>query len=103
MRKGVDYADRKFKATTQSVKIRNQLKDPNSKLNKELERAGVDTDELLNNQKSELIRKALSQYYSGMVTGGASGAKTSFEHEIISEEMKTLGKEIRSSTRTEDT
>ena len=99
--KGVDFADRHFKATAKSVVIRNQLKNPNSKLNKELQSAGVDTDELLNNQKSELIRKALTQYYSGMITGGASEAKNNFDHEIISEEMKNLGKEIKRNTKKE--
>ena len=87
---GIDYTERRLKSTVESRRIKKQLMNPDSELSRDLEKVGVDTQELVNSQKGDMIRRALASYASGMVRGGESLANSDFNHEVISEELKTL-------------
>lgn len=87
---GIDHAERRFKSTVESRRIKRQLANPDSKLSQELESVGVDAQELVNNQKGEMIRKALAAYASGMVRGGESLANRELNYEILNEDLNTL-------------
>ena len=81
--RGADWAGRKFKAQH----VKKQVQKQGSQMEQDLRDAGVNVDALFNNQKGEMIRKALAAYASGMVRGGQTLADKGFTHEILSQNL----------------